>query len=77
MRRARGIFPQPVAQVGFDKAIQVAVQHSLGVPGFVVSAVVFHHLVGMEHVRADLAAPLSFGVFAAQDRPIAPLALAA
>ncbi len=38
------------------EAVQVAVQHALRVTDLVAGARVLHHLVGVQHVVADLAA---------------------
>ena len=38
--------------------VRSAVENAVGVAGLVTRAVVLHHPVGMQHVRADLAAPL-------------------
>ena len=52
-------------QIGLDKAVQVAIQHALGITGFMIGTVIFDHLVGMQHIRTDLTAPFSFGVLSA------------
>lgn len=41
-------------QVRLDKVVDVAVEDGLGVGGFVAGAVVFDHLIGMQHVAAYL-----------------------
>jgi len=47
-------------QISFNKAVQVAVQNRLCVAGLVIRAVVFDHLVWVEHIGPDLAAPFDF-----------------
>ena len=55
-------FTSPVAlgqlhpQVGFDEAVEVAVEHGAGVADLVIGPQVLDELVGLEDVRADLAA---------------------
>ncbi len=46
----------------FDEAFEFAVEHFVGVSGFVAGSEVFHHLVGVQHVGADLVAPGCFDV---------------
>src|SRR5215472_18430481 len=43
-------------QVGANEGIQIAVEHAVYVADFKLRAVILDHLVGLHHVRADLAA---------------------
>ena len=51
----------------FDEIIDVAIQNFLRLAGFKISAVVFDHLVGMQHVGADLRAPNTSMGYPSQD----------
>src|SRR5947209_8390725 len=55
-----------VLQVGPDEAVEVALEHGLRAAGLDVRAQVFHHLVRVQHVVADLRAPLVRHAVAAQ-----------
>src|SRR3989344_4320235 len=44
----------------FQKRLEVAIKHTLGVADFYARAMVFDQLVRMEHGGADLAPPLDF-----------------
>ena len=46
------------AEPGVDEAVDVAVEHALGVARANAGAKVLHHLVGLEDVAADLAAEI-------------------
>jgi len=48
------------AKHGFDEGGNVAVHDILDVAGFVTGPEIFDHLVGLENVGADLAAPTDF-----------------
>ena len=48
--------PAP-AEVGLDEGHQIAVEHPLDVAGLVIGAQVLGHLIGLEDIRTDLAAP--------------------
>ncbi len=58
--------PHLLAQVGLYEAIQCAVQYGLRIAHFVFRAVVFHHLVWVQHVRSYLASPFRFYIIPAQ-----------
>src|ERR1700737_1509031 len=55
-----------VLQVGPDEAVEVAFEHRLRAAGLDVGAHVLHHLVRVQHVVADLRAPLVGHAVAAQ-----------
>src|SRR5262245_48443377 len=40
-----------------EEAVDIAVEHAPCVAGFDLGAEVFHHLIGLQHVRPDLVAP--------------------
>src|SRR5688500_1116924 len=43
-------------QVGLDEGIEIAIEHAVRIANFEFRAVVFHHLIGMQHVAANLVA---------------------
>src|SRR6266704_658817 len=43
-------------QVGLDEHVDVAVEHAVDVADLLLRPMVFHHLIRMQHVTADLAA---------------------
>ena len=45
-------------QVCFDEFIQVSIQHSVDISGLIARAKVLDHLIGLQHITADLAPPL-------------------
>ena len=47
----------------FDEAVDIAIHHGLDIAGFMTGAEVFHHLVRLEDVAADLAAPADLAFF--------------
>jgi len=49
---------QAVLKIGIDQWIKIAVEHGVGVRGFVAGAQIFDLLVGVQHVAANLIAPL-------------------
>ncbi len=51
-------------QVILNETVQVSFQDSQGIPLFIIAPVVLDHLVGVQHIRADLTTPFGFGVFA-------------
>ncbi len=53
-------FAELHAQVGFDEAVDLAVEHGARVADFVVGPQVLDDLVRLEHVRADLVAEADF-----------------
>ena len=52
------------AQPRVDEAIEVAVEHALRVAGAHARAQVLHHLVRLQHVAANLAAPPNLALLA-------------
>src|SRR5215212_8224830 len=54
----------PPAQPALHEVVEVAVEHGGDVPRLDVGAQVLHHLVRLQHVRADLAAPPHLGLLA-------------
>ena len=44
-------------EVGKNKAIQIAVHHSLHIAAFIAGAMIFHQRVGHKHIAADLMTP--------------------
>ena len=46
----------------------MTIKHTLRVAGFVVTTMVFNHLIGVEDVGADLASPFHFFEFAFEIR---------
>ena len=52
------------AQFRLDKHIDVTIHHCLHVAGLDAGAVVFHHLIWLKHVRADLASPRNLAFLA-------------
>src|SRR5262249_25086983 len=42
-------------QIGFDKRIEVAIEHPVYIANLHLRAVIFDHLIGLEHVTANLA----------------------
>src|SRR5689334_17445631 len=57
-----GLRPQLVRQRGRQELVDVAVQHALRVRGLHAGAQVLHHLVGLQHIAADLPAPADLGL---------------
>ena len=53
-----------LGEIRVDEAVELAVHHRLDVAGLIVRAVVLHQLIGHEHVRPDLAAPLDLELYA-------------
>ena len=51
------LLPHPHRQICLDKAVDGAVEDSLGVVGFVFGAGVFDEGVGVEYIIADLRTP--------------------
>ena len=51
--------PHPHRQIRLDKAVDGAVEDSLGVVGFVFGAGVFDEGMGVEHIVAELRPPAS------------------
>ena len=49
-------------QRGFGELIDVAIKHPAGVGGRHAGAQILHHLIGLQHVRADLVAPADIGL---------------
>ena len=47
---------------GFEKAIKTAIEHRAGIAGFDPGAQIFDHLIGLQHVRADLVPPADIGL---------------
>src|SRR5882724_7133532 len=45
-----------------EEAVDIAVEHRAGVAGLDPGAQVFHHLIGLQHVRPDLVAPADIGL---------------
>src|SRR5665213_2784127 len=54
------------AEPGVDEAVEIAVEHALGVARADPGAHVLHHLVGLEDVAADLAPPPDFTLLAVE-----------
>src|SRR3546814_10667120 len=52
----------PRGQRGFEEVVDVAVQHALGVALLHCGAQVLHHLVGLQHVGANLVTPADIGL---------------
>jgi len=44
-------------QVGFDKFVDISIEDSIRIAGFVLCSHIFNHLVGMENIGADLVSP--------------------
>jgi hypothetical protein len=44
------------------KTVEVAVEHRAGIAGLDAGAQVLHHLVGLQHIGADLVAPADVGL---------------
>src|SRR3990172_2953195 len=59
-----------VHQVRLDEPVEVPVHHRGDVAHFLAGAVVLDHLVGLEDVRADLAAPADFLLLAGEKKEI-------
>ena len=55
----------PPAQPALHEPVEVAVEHGADVARLHVGAQVLDHLVRLQHVRADLAAPADLGLLAA------------
>ena len=55
--RGGAFFVDEAAEFAVDEGVDVAIHDSLDVAGFHAGAVVLDHLVGLEDVGADLAAP--------------------
>lgn len=53
-----------LSEIRVDEAVQIAVHNVVDVAGLIAGAGVLHHLVGHEHVGADLAAPLDLHLHA-------------
>ena len=47
-------------QISLNEIVQITVQDRVHIRGFVLRPQVFHHLVRMEHIAADLRSPLDF-----------------
>ena len=58
-------FPSPHAQKSLHEFIQIPIQNSLSVTNLKIIAMVFYHLIWVQHIGTNLAAPFSLGVFAA------------
>src|SRR3546814_12409840 len=56
-RGAGDVAVEPRGQRGFEEVVDVAVQHALGVARLHGGAQVLHHLVGLQHVGANLVTP--------------------
>src|SRR6185503_4298778 len=56
--RSRSGATCPPGERCLDEHVDIAIQHARGVPDLHGGAVVLHHGVGVEHVRADLATPV-------------------
>src|ERR1019366_7343629 len=52
------------AEPGIDEAVKVAVEHALRVARAHAGAQVLHHLIRLQHVAADLAAPADLALLA-------------
>src|SRR5919201_6240094 len=61
---------RPAAQLGRDERVQVAVEHGLDVSCLDTGAMVLDHLVGVQHVGADLVAEGDLAAVAAQRRQL-------
>ena len=48
-----------MTQISLNKCIQITIQHSLDIARFLVSPVIFDHLIGVQHIRPDLITPTS------------------
>src|SRR5207248_1097314 len=48
-------------QRGSKESVDVAIEDRAGVAGFDPGAQILHHLIGLQHVRADLVAPADIG----------------
>ena len=51
-------------KTGLDEVLDLTVQDFFGLAAFVVGAMIFDHLVGVEHIRTDLVAPAALKMFA-------------
>src|SRR5688572_1269572 len=54
------------AQPAVDEAVEIAVEDALRVAGADTGAQVLHHLIGLQHVAADLAAEADFPLLAVE-----------
>src|ERR687889_218865 len=57
-RASRALYSGAAFEVGVDQLVQVTVENPVHICRLRSGAVVFYHLVGVEDVGADLAAPL-------------------
>src|SRR6188474_1698586 len=53
-------------ELGQHEGVEVAVEHGRGGARLVVGAMVLDHLIGVEHIRADLVAPAGLDMLATQ-----------
>src|SRR5262252_5830650 len=53
---------QALRQGRLEELVEVAIQHTVGIARGDAGAEVFHLLVGLEHVGADLVAPAALGL---------------
>ena len=53
--------------------VEIAIEHALRVRGLVIGAQILHHLVGLQHIGADLVAParITLGIMGLADGGVA------
>ena len=51
-------------QIGFDKTIKITIEHGLWLSDFMASPKIFHHLVGLQNIAANLRAKVNFALIA-------------
>src|SRR6516164_11458891 len=54
--------PEPRRKRRRHEAVEIAIQHRLGGAGFNARAQILHHLIGLQHIGADLMAPADIGL---------------
>ena len=50
-------------QIGFDKGVDVTIEHGLGVRCFRIGTMILNHLIGVQNIRANLIPPAHFCFF--------------
>src|SRR5690606_26206052 len=54
------------AEPSVDEGIEFTVEHTLGITGGHPGAQILHHLVGLQHIRANLRTPADFALLAVE-----------